>query len=81
MCLWRNSCYNIADIVGITVTKIKQVTVNLYHTTSDPNVLFLKCFLYTEQTKKMSECHISSVVNEYLLMKTKALLIKALLIK
>ena len=34
---------NTADIVGITVTKIKQVTVNLYHTTSDPNVSILKC--------------------------------------
>ena len=34
---------NTTDIVIITVTKIKQVTVNLYHTTSDPNVSILKC--------------------------------------
>jgi len=60
VCLWRNSCYITADIVGITVTKIKQVTVNLYHTTSDPNVSILKCFRYAEQTKRMSVLHLIS---------------------
>ena len=43
VCRGTHVICNTADIVGITVTKIKQVTVNLNHTTSDPNVSILKC--------------------------------------
>ena len=61
-CRGTHVIHNTADIVGITVTKIKQVTVNLYHTTSDPNVSILKCFPICRANKK--NVRVSHLIND-----------------